>query len=273
MKRLDGQVVFVTGASSGIGEAIAREAARLGGRVVLLARRADRLEAVVHEVRSGGGEAICVPCDVTDSEQLERAAEEAKRCFGGIDVVIANAGFGVQGKLSELAVSDYERQFQCNVFGVIRTMHATLPLLEASRGAIGVVGSANGYLNVPGWSAYCMSKHAVRSLCACVRAELLPRGISVTHLAPGFIESDFRRTSNDGSLSLDAKDPVPGWLTMPAHVAARKILSATVHRRREAVITVHAKAVVGLERHASGLVAGAINLAGGWVERLSKDAG
>lgn len=273
MKRLDGKVVFVTGASSGIGEAVAREAATLGGRVVLLARRVDRLEKVMSAIRESGGEALCAPCDVTDQAQLERAVMEARRAFGGIDVVIANAGFGVQGKVSDLAIGDYDRQFQCNVFGVIRTIHATLPSLRENRGSIGVVGSANGYFNVPGWSAYCMSKHAVRSLCACARAELLPLGVSVTHLAPGFIESDFRRTSNDGTLSSDAKDPVPSWLTMPAALAAKKILAATLHRRREAVITVHAKAVVGLERHAPGLVAGVLGAAGGWVERLSKDAG
>jgi short-subunit dehydrogenase len=271
--KLKDKVFFVTGASAGIGEAIAREAAEQGASVVVTARRADKLERVVAEIEQQGGNASYAVCDVTEPEQLERAVAKARETFGGLDVVIANAGFGVQGSLSSLKVDDYRRQFDCNVFGVLNTIYATLESLRERRGAIGVVGSANGYLNVPGWSAYCMSKHAVRSLCACIRHELLPEGVSVTHLAPGFIESDFRKTSNDNVLQLDAKDPVPAWLVMPARKAARKMVSATVKRKGEAVITAHAKAVVELERHAPSLVSGAVGLSGAWVRRLSKDAG
>jgi short-subunit dehydrogenase len=271
--KLKDKVFFVTGASAGIGEAIAREAAEQGASVVVTARRADKLERVVAEIEQQGGNASYAVCDVTEPEQLERAVAKARETFGGLDVVIANAGFGVQGTLSSLKVDDYRRQFDCNVFGVLNTIYATLESLRERRGAIGVVGSANGYLNVPGWSAYCMSKHAVRSLCACIRHELLPEGVSVTHLAPGFIESDFRKTSNDNVLQLDAKDPVPAWLVMPARKAARKMVSATVKRKGEAVITAHAKAVVELERHAPSLVSGAVGLSGAWVRRLSKDAG
>lgn len=273
MGKLNDRVFLVTGASSGIGEAIAREAAAQGASVVLTARRADKLERVATQIREQGGKATFATCDVTEPEQLARAVAKAREAFGGIDVVIANAGFGVQGTLSSLKVEDYRRQFDCNVFGVLNTLYATLESLRERRGAVGVVGSANGYLNVPGWSAYCMSKHAVRSLCASIRHELLPEGVSVTHLAPGFIESDFRKTSNDNVLNIEAKDPVPSWLTMPARTAAKKMISATVRRKGESVITFHAKAVVGLERHASSLVSGAVGLSGSWVRRLSKDAG
>jgi NADP-dependent 3-hydroxy acid dehydrogenase YdfG len=273
MSKLKDKVFFVTGASSGIGEAVAREAAEQGANVVLAARRADKLERVVADIKDHGGSATYAVCDVTEPEQLASAVAKAREVYGGLDVVMANAGFGVQGNLTSLSVDDYRRQFDCNVFGVLNTLYATLESLRERRGCIGVVGSANGYLNVPGWSAYCMSKHAVRSLCACIRHELLPEGVSVTHLAPGFIESDFRKTSNDNVLKADAQDPVPSWLVMPARKAAKKMIAATVGRRGESVITVHAKAVVGLERHASSLVSGVIGLSGAWVKRLSKDAG
>jgi short-subunit dehydrogenase len=266
-------VFLITGASTGIGKALATQAAAGGAHVVLLARRLDRLEQVVSDIKSGGGSALAVAGDVTQREQLDAAVEKARSAFGGLDVVLANAGFGVQGTLAELGLEDYRRQFDCNVFGVLETIYASLDELRQRKGCIGVVGSANGYLNVPGWSAYCMSKHAVRSLCACVRHELLPEGVSITHLAPGFVESDFRRTGNDNTLKADAKDPVPSWLVMPARTAAKKMIHAVVRRRAEAVITVHAKAVVELERHLPSLVSGMVGLSGSVVRKLSKDAG
>lgn len=271
--KLRDKVFFVTGASTGIGEAIAREAASSGAHVMLLARRLDRLERVAQDINARGGSASHAVCDVTQEDQLAAAVEKTRATFGGIDVVIANAGFGVQGTLTDLTIDDYRRQFECNVFGVLTTLYATLGSLKERRGCIGIMGSVNGYLNVPGWSAYCMSKHAVRSLCACVRHELLPEGVSVTHLAPGFIESDFRRVSNDNVLREEAKDPVPPWLVMPAPKAAKQMINAVVRRRAEAVITMHGKAAVELERHAPSLVSGVVGLSGAWVRRLSKNAG
>jgi short-subunit dehydrogenase len=271
MSKLADKVFFITGASGGIGEAMAREAAQRGARVVLTARRVDRLERIVSEIQQEGGQATCAACDVTEPEQLRHAVSKAREVFGGIDVVIANAGFGVQGTVASLTVEDYRRQFECNVFGVLNTLYATLESLRERRGAIGVVGSANGYVNLPTWSAYCMSKHAVRSLCACLRHELSAEGVSVTHLAPGLIASDFRRTSNQNVLDAGSKEPVPAWLMMPPSKAAKKMIAAVVKRRSEAVITAHAKALIDLERHLPTLVSGVVGLTGEWVRRLSKN--
>ena len=273
MSKLSNKVVFVTGASSGIGEALAREASAQGALVVLCARREDRIKAIAQELVEAGGQTLAVRADVTQDGSLEAAVQEIALRFGRLDMVIANAGFGVEGKLTELKLEDYRRQLETNVFGVIRTIYASLPLLKESRGSIGVMGSANGYLNVPGWSAYCMSKHAVRSLCACVKHELSEEGVSITHLAPGFVESDFRKTGNDSQLKTDAHDPVPKWLQIPARSAARSMLKAVLARREEAVIAVHAKAVIGLERHVPWFVSKAVGASGKIVRSLSKSAG
>jgi NADP-dependent 3-hydroxy acid dehydrogenase YdfG len=165
MSKLKDKVVFITGASSGIGEALAREASAQGAHVVLSARREDRVRAIADELVQAGGQTLAVRVDVTQDGSLEAAMKEVATRFGRLDMVIANAGFGVEGKITELSLEDYRRQLETNVFGVVRTIYAALPLLKESQGTIGVMGSANGYLNVPGWSAYCMSKHAVRSLC------------------------------------------------------------------------------------------------------------
>jgi len=266
-RSLDGKVALVTGASSGIGEAFARELAARGAKVVLLARRAERLAAVTADL---GESAVGVPGDVTREGDVARAVATATERFGGLDLLFANAGFGVAGEVATLPLDDFRRQFETNVFGVIRSVTEALPALRERGGAIGIVGSVNGYVSIPGWAAYCMSKHAVRSLSECLRAELRPSGVSVTHLAPGFVESDFRRTDNQSKVHTHASDPVPAWLTMPADRAARAMVSAVVARRAEAVVTAHGKVAVGVQRHAPAVVSAALRMGAGIAERFGK---
>lgn len=264
---LSGKVLLVTGASAGIGEALAREAVRRGGSVVLLARRAERTQALAGEL---GDRALAVTGDVTRDGDVARASEAARDRFGGLDVLLANAGFGVSGNFLDLELEDYRRQFETNVFGALRSVKEAMPELERRRGAVGVVGSVNGYVSIPGWSPYCMSKHALRSFCTAVRLELRERGVSLTHLAPGFVETDFRRVDNANRLHPDAVDPTPQFLMMSAERAAEEMLDATLARRAEAVITAHGKAAVGLARHTPGLVSFALGLGSSFTERLSK---
>jgi short-subunit dehydrogenase len=249
------KVALVTGASSGIGAALARELARRGAAVALLARRAERIEALAAELRAAGGRALAVAADVTRDGELERAVAATVAEFGRLDVAVANAGFGVAGRFADLALDDYRRQFETNVFGVLRTARAALPELTRSRGALAIVGSVAGDVSAPGSSAYSMSKAAVRSLAAALRGELAPRGVAVVLVTPGFVDSEIRRVDNRGTLHPEAREPVPGWLRMPAATAARKIARAIARRRRELVLTGHGKVAVCLARHAPGLLA------------------
>ena len=156
------RVVFITGASSGIGEALAREHHRRGDRVVVLARRVERLHALATEL---GGPARCLPLagDVTSRADLDAAVAQAEREFGRVDVVYANAGFGVDGRFEDLSVDDVRRQFETNVFGVLHTAWASLEALTRTRGVFAVVGSVAGFFAGPGSFAYSMSKFAVRA--------------------------------------------------------------------------------------------------------------
>ncbi|HXD97942.1 MAG TPA: SDR family NAD(P)-dependent oxidoreductase, partial [Candidatus Acidoferrum sp.] len=189
MTRFAGQVVLITGASSGIGAALAREFARQGADVVLLARRADRLAALAREIEGTGRRALVVTADVTVDGDLDRAVASTEAAFGRLDVVIANAGFGVVGPVESLTLDDYRRQFETNVFGVLRTVQATLTLLKASRGRLVILGSVAGHIATPGSSPYSMSKFAVRALAEALGHELAPTGVSVTLISPGFVES------------------------------------------------------------------------------------
>ena len=256
-QRFAGHAVFITGASSGIGAALAREFAREGADVALAARRLDRLEALATEIGKTGRRAVVIPCDVTRDGDLERAAEQTREALGKLDVVVANAGFGVSGALERLTLADYRRQLETNVFGVLRTIYATLDDLKQTRGRLVLIGSVSGHVGVPGSSAYSMSKFA--------RARRWPRrsatssrryGVAVTLISPGFVESEIRQVDNRGVWHAEAPQrPIPASIVMATPTAARKIVSAVARRRREAVITGFGKAAVLLQRHLPGVLA------------------
>jgi short-subunit dehydrogenase len=258
MTKFTGHAVFITGASSGIGAALAREFARRGADVALTARRVERLDALAEEIRHSGRRALVAGGDVTKDGDMERAVAAVRAAFGRLDVVVANAGFGVVGNVERLTLEDYRRQFETNVFGVLRTVLATLDDVKRTRGRIVIIGSMSGHLATPGSSPYAMSKFAVRALAEALGHELASDGVSVTLISPGFVESEIRRVDNAGRLSDAAPDPVPSWLVMPAERAARQIVNAVARRRREAVITGHGRAAVFLTRHAPGLMAAVI---------------
>jgi len=255
----DGSVVLVTGASSGIGEALAREWARRGARLALLARRKDRLATIGRE---SGVPTLALECDVTSDEQVDRAVKDTLREYGRIDTVVANAGFGVMGAVERLSLDDFRRQFETNVFGVLRTVKATLEPLRSARGKLAIVGSVNGFVALPGGAAYAMSKFAVRALCESLYGELAAQNVSVTHVAPGFVESEIRLRTKRGELPPGRKDPIPGVLVMPAAKAARQIVDAIEARRPEVVITRTGKVVTFMSRHAPGVLRGGMRIAG-----------
>ena len=145
MSRFADRVVLVTGASSGIGAELAREFAQEGADLVLTARRVPRLEELA-EIRTLGRRALVVVCDVTQDGALERAVGQGTEAFGRLDVVVANAGFGVVGSFERLTLDDYRRQFETNVFGVLRTARAALPALRRSRGTLVIIGSVSGHV-------------------------------------------------------------------------------------------------------------------------------
>jgi short-subunit dehydrogenase len=254
MTGFDGQVVLVTGASSGIGAALAREFARRGANLIVTARRTERLAAVAADAERGGRRALALAADVTVDGDLERVVATARAAFGRLDVVVANAGFGVVGPVERLALEDYRRQFETNVFGVLRTVRASLDDLKRSRGRVVILGSVAGYIATPGSSPYAMSKFAVRGLAEALGHEVAADGVTVTLVTPGFVGSDIRRVDNAGRLHSAAVDPVPAWLLVPAATAARHIVNAVARRRREVVITGHGKIVVFFQRHAPWLV-------------------
>jgi short-subunit dehydrogenase len=241
--------VLITGASSGIGEELAYQLAHSGARLTLAARRQDELDRVAQNAaKLSLAKPITAVCDVARDGDLERAVAAALTHHSQLDVVFANAGFGVVGNFQKLILEDYRRQFETNVFGVLRTLYAALPALEESQGNFAIVGSVSGWVATPGSSPYAMSKFALRAFANCITPDLRAAGIKLTLLSPGFIVSDIRRVDNRGTLHAEAKDPVPTWIQMSTEKCAHQMLQAVSRGQRERIISTHGKLLVALER-------------------------
>ena len=244
-----GKAVLITGASSGIGEELAWQLGQAGAQLTLAARRRELLEKLGKRIADAGKPPpLVVQCDVTQDGDLQKAVAETVSQWGKLDAAIANAGFGVVGALKKLTVEDYRRQFETNVFGVLRTIYAALAEVEKNKGNIAIIGSVSGWAATPGASPYNMSKFAVRALANAITPELRLAGVKVTLISPGFVASDIRRVDNQGQFHEHAKEPIPAWLIMPTDRAVRQILRAVARGKREAIITGHGKALVFLAR-------------------------
>lgn len=241
--------VLITGASSGIGAALAREFSRRGFRVAVVARRLEQLEALATELRGKGGQASAHRGDVTVDGDIARVVTGllAQGLVPGI--VVANAGFGVVGRAQTLRLEDYQRQFDTNIAGVLRTFQDTIDSLRRTRGRFVVMGSVASYVSTPGGSPYAMSKFAVRAFAEALHGDLRKIGVGCTLISPGFIDSDIRRVDNRGGFHADAKDPIPEWLRMKTDKAARIMVKGILRGRKEVVVTFHAKVIVFFGRH------------------------
>ena len=254
----DDRVALVTGASSGIGAAMAVEFAREGADVVLCARREAELEKVAKGVEAAGRKALVAAGDVTKDGDCERVVASAVERFGRLDVAVANAGFGVAGRVDKLTLEDYRRQMEVNVFGVLRTFYASLDELKKSRGRFVVTGSVSGHVPLPSSSAYSMSKFALRGWAHAAHDDLARDGVSVTLASPGFVGTDIRRVDKLQQLREDRKETIPKWLLLSAEAAARSIVAAAADRKREVVVSMHGKIAVFAYRHFPWLVHGVV---------------
>ncbi len=243
--------ILITGASSGIGEELAWQLSHFDAHLTLTARRRELLDALAQKISASGKPCpLVIPADVTRDADLPHAVNETLRIHNKLDIVIANSGFGIVGPFKKLSLDDYRRQFETNVFGLLRTVYAALPAIEQSRGNVVLLGSVAGWSATPGAAPYAMSKFAVRALANAITPELALSGVNLTLISPGFVASNIRRIDNKGTLHASAKEPMPAWLVMPTDKAVREILRAIARGQREAIITGHGKALVAISRFA-----------------------
>jgi short-subunit dehydrogenase len=182
----------VTGASSGIGRALALRLAREGARVALVARRQDRLDALAAEIAAAGGQAVVLPCDVSDRAQVFATAQQALERLGPIDLLVNNAGYGHHRRFLEWDVDDMERVMRVNYVGTLYWTKALLPqMVERRRGWIVFMASLAGRIGVPEESAYVASKFALVGLSEALSIELEDDGVHVLTVCPAIIRTEF----------------------------------------------------------------------------------
>lgn len=193
------KVVLITGASSGIGEATARILAQRGARVVLGARRTERLEAIATELRAAGGRVEYQSLDVTRLDDMQRFVAFAHERFGRVDVLVNNAGLMPLSPLSALKVDEWNQMIDVNIRGVLHGIAATLPQMEAQgSGHIVNVSSIGGHVTFPGCAVYCATKYAVVAITDSLRQETTK--VRATTISPGVTESELASTiTHEGS--------------------------------------------------------------------------
>jgi NADP-dependent 3-hydroxy acid dehydrogenase YdfG len=192
---LRGKTAVITGASSGIGEAAAREFARAGVKVVLAARRVERLERLAREIRSQGGEALPIPTDLTDQAQITRLVLSTLEAYGRIDILANIAGWGRYDWLEEMQPHDLRQQYEVNVIGLAELTRQVIPVMQRQRsGHIINMSSYASKVAVPPLTVYASTKYAVEGLSDALRRELRPWGIHVSRVHPsGVTGTEFNR--------------------------------------------------------------------------------
>ena len=206
MGRLDGQVIIVTGASAGIGEATVRMLASRGANVVLVARRKERLDQLMKEIEREG-RALAIAADITSAEDRHRIVRETMSAFGRIDALVNNAGYGQRGPIELVPVEAIRQNFETNLFSLIALTQLVIPIMrEQGSGRIVNISSVAGRVARPLSSVYDATKHALEAISDGLRGELAPFGIKVVVIEPGFIITEFLGVANEVSRAVIEQD-------------------------------------------------------------------
>ena len=196
-RALRGAAILITGASAGIGKATALAFAKEGARLLLAARRRERLEEVAAAVRAMGGEALVAETDVANRRQVESAVQHALSAFGRLDILVNNAGIGYLGRLEEMPIEEIETLWAVNMMGTIYATQAVIPLMRRQGGGGHIINIASvaGKRGIPGYSIYCATKFAMVGMSEALRMELHGSGIGVSVICPIGTTTEFFETS------------------------------------------------------------------------------
>ncbi|MBL8101598.1 MAG: SDR family oxidoreductase [Anaerolineales bacterium] len=234
---IKGKVVIVTGASSGIGEATAREFGREGAKVILAARRVDRLQALALEIDSmnTGAETLVIQADLSKLEDIQMLVSQTLERFKRIDILVNNAGFGRLDWLEKLdPVNDIQAQIDVNVMGVIQTTRQVLPVMMKQRaGSIINMCSMAGLVATPTYTIYAASKHAVHGFSEALRREVKPWGIDVSLIYPGGVVTEF---SQHAGIRRKTKATTPKFMLLTAEQVAQAVVKLVRRPRRMWII-------------------------------------
>jgi len=223
---IEGKIVVITGASSGLGESAARHLAEQGASVVLGARRTDRINSLAEEINKNGGKALALTTDVTKRDQVKKLVDKAVDEFGRVDVMVNNAGLMPFSPLERLKVDEWEQLIDVNIKGVLYGIAAALPYMkEQKSGHFINVASVAGHVIVPGGVVYCATKHAVRVISEGLRKEVKPYNLRTTIISPGAVATELPDSISEEDFSKHMHDFYEEY-AVPADTFARAVTYA-----------------------------------------------
>jgi short-subunit dehydrogenase len=243
--------LLITGASGGIGRCLAEQACQLGARVTLVARSADKLEALARDLANGGAAVLAAPGDITRDEDRRRVVEAAVEHFGGLDVLINNAGIGSFGHFIDSSEAVLRQIMELNFFAPAELMRLAIPHLTRGQApAIVNIASMCGRRGLPAWPEYSASKFALCGLTEALRGEMVRFGIDVLLVVPGLTRTDLGRhlLRNTGRMKIDFARG------MPPEKVAQSVLRSLQKNKRETVLGLEARWILGVNRFLPGLV-------------------
>ena len=238
---MNSPVVIITGASSGIGEALAKRFAAAGYRLVLAARSYEQLVSIAEKLPV---QSHCVKTDVSKREDCEFCIAEAVRVFGRIDILINNAGISMRASFEELELNVLEKVMQVNFWGTVYCTKAAISHLIQSKGMIIGISSIAGYRGLPGRTGYSASKFAMNGFLESLRTEMLTKGVSVLVVAPGFTTSNIRKVALVADGSAQGESPREEASMMSAEECAEEVFRAVKARKRDLILTLTGKLTV-----------------------------
>ncbi|WP_461642791.1 SDR family oxidoreductase [Labilibaculum euxinus] len=231
------KIVVITGASSGIGKALALEFASRGSKIVLAARNLEKLKEVEESILALGNEVLAVKTDVSVEEDCKNLIIETVNRFGGVDVLINNAGISMRALFTDLDLSVIKNLMDVNFWGTVYCTKFAMPYIAKSKGSVVGVISIAGYIGLPARSGYSASKYAIRGFLDTLRVENLKTGVHVLVAAPGFTASNVRNVALTADGSMQGETPRDESKMMSAEECARLIAIAVVKRKRELIMT------------------------------------
>jgi len=242
------RVCLITGASSGIGEALALEAARRGYRLALAARNLEKLEAVAATCRKSGTSVITVACDVASEADCRAFVHQSIEAYGRIDVLINNAGISMRAILKDLHLDVIRKVMDTNFWGTVYCTHAALPYLLNTKGSVIGISSTAGFKGLPGRTGYSASKFAMHGFLESLRCENLKTGLHVLIACPGFTASNIRNVALSADGRSQGETPRDEAKMMQPETVAHIVFQAIDKRKPYAIMTWQGKLVVWLNK-------------------------
>ncbi len=242
MKKMNGRCVVVTGASSGIGEALARAYAAIGADVVLGARQEARLQQITEEIKAAGGSAVYSVVDVVNESECEALIAKAVESFGRIDILICNAGLSMRAIFDDVELTVLHRLMDVNFWGTVNCVKYALPHIQASEGSIAGVSSVAGLHGLPARTGYSASKYAMTGFLETIRIENMKKGVHVMIACPGFTASNVRLSALTADGNNQGETPRDESKMMSAEEVAQIIIRDIKLRKRLSLMEFNGRA-------------------------------